>query len=96
MLGLRLLEGSSGNVEAMVEEGFLACLSRFPDAREREILVRLFHEQRAYFEGHPTEATALLGAGQAKVKASLPVADAAAAAVLAQALLNHDGCVVKQ
>ena len=96
VLGQRLLEGNLGRVEAMVEEGFLACLSRFPDAREREILVRLYEEQRTYFEANPSEASGLLGTGQTKVNASSRVAEAAAATVLAQALLNHDGCVVKQ
>jgi hypothetical protein len=44
----------------------------------------------------PKEAEALLKTGNAKRDASIPSPEAAAAAVLAQALLNHDACVVKR
>jgi hypothetical protein len=96
VLGERLHLKHTGNVEGMVQEGFLACLSRFPDAREKDISVRLYQEQLSYFQKHPEEADRLLQTGQKKRDGSVGAPEAAAAAVLAQALLNHDGCVVKQ
>lgn len=96
VLGQNLHQKSAGDVEAMVEEGFLACMSRFPDAREKEIAGRLYREQLAYFKLHLEEAKELLKTGQSPQAASVPVPEAAAATILAQALLNHDGSVVKQ
>lgn len=96
VLGQRLLAESGGDVDAMIEQGMLRCLSRQPDAREREILTRLWREQLEHFAAHPADAAALLKQGQAPVPAGLKAAEAAAAAMLAQALLNHDECVVKR
>jgi hypothetical protein len=80
----------------MIEQGCLRCLSRKPDAREVEILSRLYREQLTYFEQHPADAEALLKIGQTARDTSIPAPTAAAATVLAQALLNHDGCVMKR
>ncbi len=96
VLGEKLHVSSKGEVNAMIDEGFLRCLSRKPDAREREILQRLYREQLAHFQSKPAEATALLGHGQTKPAAGIPAPEAAAATVLGQALMNHDACVVKR
>ena len=40
---------AQGSVPAMIEQGFLRCLSRRPDAREVEILARLYQEQLEHF-----------------------------------------------
>jgi hypothetical protein len=80
----------------MIEQGFLRCLSRKPDTREVTIMQQLHAEQLAHFKAVPKEAEAFLTAGSSKRDASIPVADAAAATVLAQALMNHDACVVKR
>ena len=96
VLGETLYREAKGDVAAMVEAGFLRCLSRPADPREREITTQLYREQLAYFQSKPEEAAALLKTGNAKPAADLPAPEAAAAAVLAQALLNHDACVVKR
>ena len=44
----------------------------------------------------PAEAEQLLKIGNTPRDASIPGPQAAAATVLAQALLNHDACVVKR
>ena len=80
----------------MIEQCFLRCLSRKPDAREIEITTRLYNEQLAHFHELPADAEKLLKTGNAKRDAAIPAPEAAAAAVLAQALLNHDACVVKR
>jgi Protein of unknown function (DUF1553) len=96
VLGEKLHRDANGDVPAMIEQGFLRCLSRPPDARERAITTQLYREQLAYFQTKPDEAAALLKTGNAKPAADIPAPEAAAAAVLAQALMNHDACVVKR
>ena len=96
VLGTRLHKAHGGNLDVMIEEAFLSCLSRPPDAREREIVQGLYTDQLAYFRAHPQEAAALLKVGQAPAEPAVPAPEAAAATVLAQALLNHDASVVKQ
>ena len=96
VLGTKLHRESHGDVAAMIEQGALRCLSRRPDERERQILSRLYEEQLAHFRAHPEGAAALLKIGNAEPDATIPSAEAAAATVLAQALLNHDECVVKR
>ena len=80
----------------MIQDAFLSCLSRLPDAKEVEIVSDLYREQLAHFRTNPEEAAALLKVGQTPADASLPTPEAAAATVLAQALFNHDGSIVKQ
>ena len=96
VLGEKLHKDANGDVRAMIEHGFLRCLSRQPDAKEIAIATRLYNEQLAWFRQSPAEAEKLLTSGNAKRDASIPAVEAAAAAVLAQALLNHDACVVKR
>ncbi len=94
VLGEKLYTEHQGDVAAMIGDGFLRCLSRPPDAREREITEQLYREQLAYFQAHPEEAAALLKTGKTKAPAATP--ELAASAMLGQVLLNHDACVVKR
>jgi hypothetical protein len=96
VLGEKLHKDSGGDVAKMIDEGFLRCLSRRPDDRERDIMQQLHAEQLAHFKAVPTEAADFLNQGNSKHDAAIPAPEAAAATVLAQALMNHDGCVVKR
>jgi hypothetical protein len=96
VLGETLHQEANGDLAKMIELGFLRCLSRQPDERERQICTQLYQEQLAHFKTVPQEAEELLKVGAAKRNAQLPLPEAAAATVLAQALLNHDACVVKR
>ena len=96
VLGERLHKTYGANLEGMIDEAFLACLSRFPDPKEREIVASLYNEQLDHFRAHQEEAVALLKVGQTPVDRTLAVEEVAAATVLAQTLLNHDGSIVKQ
>ncbi|MFO1482324.1 MAG: DUF1553 domain-containing protein [Verrucomicrobiaceae bacterium] len=96
VLGEKLHLEAKGDLPKMIELGFLRCLSRKPDAKEVQICTQLYQEQLAHFKTAPQEAEQLLKTGQAKRAASIPAPEATAAAVLAQALLNHDTCVVKR
>ena len=96
VLGEKLHKDTNGDVAKMIEQGFLRCLSRKPDAKEVAICTRLYQEQLEHFKTVPKEVEALLKVGNTKRDGLIPTAEAAAAAVLAQALLNHDECVVKR
>ena len=96
VLGESLHGSTSGNVTAMIEQGSLRCLSRKPDSRELEILIRLYNEQLEYFRNHPTDADELLKIGQAAHDERISAIETAAATMLAQTLLNHDECVMKR
>jgi len=96
VLGEKLHLEAKGDLPQMIESGFLRCLSRKPDAKEVQICTQLYQEQLAHFKAMPKEAEELLKTGNAKRDASVPMPEAAAAAVLAQALMNHDACVVKR
>ncbi|HZJ15164.1 MAG TPA: DUF1553 domain-containing protein, partial [Chthoniobacteraceae bacterium] len=56
VLGEKLHRETNGDLPAMIEQGFLRCLSRKPDARERDITSQLYREQRAHFQAKPEEA----------------------------------------
>lgn len=96
VLGEVLHRESGGDVAEMVRRGSVRCLSRLPDAQESEILAELYAEQLEHFSRHPEQADELLQVGSAPRDASVPAPAAAAATVLAQALLNHDFCVVRR
>lgn len=96
VLGEKLHQEAKGDIAAMIERGFLRCLSRKPDAKEIEILTQLYREQLDYFTQHAAEAENLLKIGATARQAEIPVPQAAAALVLAQAMLNHDEAVVKR
>ena len=96
VLGESLHRDASGTVDAMIEQGCLRCLSRRPDQRETEILTQLYNEQLEHFRSHPTDADELLKIGQFSHDTKTSSIEAAAATMLAQALLNHDECVMKR
>ncbi|MBN8419721.1 MAG: DUF1553 domain-containing protein [Verrucomicrobia bacterium] len=96
VLGEKLHLETKGDLPKMIELAFLRCLSRKPDAKEISICTQLYQEQLTHFKASPKEAEELLKTGNAKRDASIALPEAAAAAVLAQALLNHDACVVKR
>ena len=96
VLGEKLHQEASGAPEQMIRSGFLRCLSRQPDAQEIEICSRLYQEQLTYFTQAADEAEALLKIGRAPRDSTSPLPQAAATTALAQALLNHDACVVKR
>ncbi|MFO1094151.1 MAG: DUF1553 domain-containing protein [Planctomycetaceae bacterium] len=63
VLGESLHKESGGDVPAMIEAGFLRCLSRRPDPHEAEILSQLYREQLEHYTQHTPDAEALLKIG---------------------------------
>jgi hypothetical protein len=96
VLAEKLHEETEGKRDALIDQAFVRFASRQPDAKEREILSRLYDEQLAYYGKHPDQAAALLAIGDKKRGDKLPAAEIAAATNLINALMNYDGCMVKR
>lgn len=96
VLAESLHRSTQGDLPRMIEAACKLCLSRKPDDEEKQILNRLYREQLDHYTANPADATELLKHGQAVHDSNIPAAQAAAATVLMQALLNHDVCVVKR
>jgi len=96
LLGERMLsEGGSGLPER-VTWAFRACTARAPNANERDVLVKLYNEQRDAFAIDEAAAKKLLAVGEAKNSTSLPRPDLCASTILALALLNDDAVVMRR
>ncbi|WP_158265345.1 DUF1553 domain-containing protein [Blastopirellula marina] len=98
MLAARILEQSPAGEtdEARVKRLFRMLTSRLPTNEELAILTTLHQEQLAHFQEMPAEATKLLAAGEAKVPEKLPQPELAALTVLANMVMNFDGCVTRR
>lgn len=96
VLGEKLHLENKGDPAAMAQAGFQRTLGRPADAKETELLTKLYRQQLDFYQANPAEAAELLKTGHAKPAAGIPPHEAAAAAVLGQALLNHDGSIVKR
>jgi len=96
VLGQSMLKKHGEDVDAMVVEMFRRLTSRTPTEREREILVRGFAEQLEYFEADPKRADLFLKTGKAAIEKTLPPVRIAAAAMVANTLMNFDECVMKR
>jgi hypothetical protein len=95
-VGQRVLKEGGTTTADRVAFAFRLVTSRRPTDRERAVLVRLFEEQKALFEKDPAAAKQLLAVGEKPRDAALPVADHAAATVLANVLFNHDETVTRR
>ena len=87
-LGERMLKEGGKTTGERVGFGFRLVTGRVPTEKERDVLVKLFGEQRAVFEKDAAAAKQLLAVGEKKADASLKVADHAAAAVVGNMLLS--------
>jgi hypothetical protein len=73
---------------------FRRLTGRPPDAREAEVLARLFAEQRAIFARTPADAEAFLATGASTWNRALPHAELAATTAVVSAIMNLDEFVV--
>jgi hypothetical protein len=96
VLGERLVKEYPRDVGARIDAGFRAVVGRRPEAEERALLEKLYHEERRIFDADLDAARRSLRVGERPPDASLPPADAAATAVLASALMNLDEFVMKR
>jgi Protein of unknown function (DUF1553)/Protein of unknown function (DUF1549)/Planctomycete cytochrome C/Concanavalin A-like lectin/glucanases superfamily len=75
---------------------FRSLCGRWPGDRELQTLVALYHEQYDEFRSGRADAARLLAIGDAPRDPSIDPAECAALTILAQAVMNYDGAVVKR
>jgi hypothetical protein len=95
-LSQRMLQAGGRNDDERVKWIFQTAINRKPTRHELPILKRLLAEQRAAFSADTNSAMQLLKVGEAKNDPALDAVELAAGTVLAQALLNHDGAVMRR
>jgi hypothetical protein len=96
VLGERMLKESGPTPGERVRYAFRILATRQPTPKEIQLLTELFEHERQVFANDPEVAAKLLKIGQHPADPSLPPAEVAAAAVLAQTILNLDACVWKR
>jgi len=92
----RMLKQGGSSLAEQVAWAFRLVTGRKPTPQENTLLEKLFSEQRELFSGDAEAAQKLLSVGETKNDPSLRQADLAAGTVLAEALLNHDECIMRR
>jgi len=96
LIAQRAMRESGSTPESRAIWIFRLTTDRSPTADEQKILLELLTEQRDMFSADPKSAEKLLAVGEVKVDASLNKVDLAATTVLAEAMLNHDGAIMRR
>jgi hypothetical protein len=94
--GERMFREGGSTTDARLAYLFRLITSREPRPPESAILAQLYQEQLALFDRDPDAAAKLLEVGEAKLDTTLPKDQLAAAAVVAQALFNHDEAIMRR
>ena len=96
LLGQRLLREGGPTVDARLAWAFRLVTGRRADAHEQKILRQLYDEQYAYFRTDTAATDAFNHFGETPTDDYYPAAARAAAAQVAQALLNFDEAVMRR
>lgn len=96
VLGEDMVRSEPRDARRRIASLFERVTGRLPDAREREILGRLYEEQLRIFLRDPDGAEKFLSVGEKPHARLLPHAEVAATTVLAGAVMNHDEFVMKR
>jgi hypothetical protein len=95
-IGQRLLREGGATIDDRLAWAFRLVTGRRGDAREIAILHQLYTEQHDTFAANPSAAAEFNRFGAAATDETLPAADRAAAAQVAQALLNFDEALMRR
>jgi hypothetical protein len=95
-IGERLLREAGPAPAERLTLAFRLAATRRPTERELRLLVELYESQRAAFGTDPAAAARYLQVGDREAAAGLDPAELAAAAVVANAILNLDAAVMKR
>ncbi len=95
-LGQRILLEGGESVRDRVEYGFRLALSRWPNERERKLLESAYEEYISEYESDLEGAERFVDIGESEPVASLDPRDLAAAATLANVLLNLDETITRE
>jgi hypothetical protein len=94
-LARRILAECKGEAKDRAAYGFKLCVARTPDARELDVLVRLYEENREKYRQDPAAAQAMAKNGAKELPKDVDAAELAAWTVIANVLLNLDETVTK-
>ena len=95
VLAEKLLKEDSA-VDKRLETAFRLLTSRLPSPTEREVLQKLYQQQRERFGTNIEAAQALLAVGETPRDEKLDTGDLAATAMVVRLLFNFDECVTKR
>jgi hypothetical protein len=96
VLGERMVREGGPAAAGRVRIGFRRLAGREPEGQESRLLADLYEEQLALFTASPDQASRLLKIGERKPDPGLPPSEVAAAAVVAQTILNLDATIWKR
>jgi hypothetical protein len=83
-------------LDEQITYAFTALTSRQPDAKEREILKKLYQEEYADFSKNPKKVKAILAAGEYPLDKSLNPVQVAAGTIVASTVMNFDEFLIKR
>ena len=95
-LAERMLREGGDSVEEQITYAFRLLTSRYPLDHEIEMLKKLYQEEYAHFEAHPSDVEALLAVGEAAVDTRLPQLEIAAGTIVASTIMNFDEAYIKR
>ncbi len=95
-LAERMMKEGGASPRERVAWAFGVAVSRQPNAKEIDLLLRSFDRQKGHFSGNPGEAVKLLSVGEKKKDDKLNVSELAAYAATASLILNLDEVITKQ
>lgn len=94
-LGQRMQQ-QPGTLEDRLRWAYRQVTCRIATEKEVSLLAKLWSEQRAMYQKDPVAVQKLLASGDSKVDPKLPVDELAASTIVALALFNHDGAVMRR
>lgn len=92
----RILTEGGGTDEERLTFGFRLALSRKPEPKELEVLIKTFRDQLTYFQAHGDAGTKLLSVGASPGNQSLNVPEHAAWTMMTNLILNLDEAISKE
>ena len=93
--GARILQSGERKDAERLDFAFREAFSRRADARERDVLLGLLHQQREHFKSRPAQAEELLATGISEAPGDIQPAELAAWTMVARALLNKHEFVMR-
>jgi hypothetical protein len=96
VLAEEMLKQGGSDVDSRIAWACQRVLGRKPSAAEASVLNKGWQTREAQFAKDPEAAKALLGFGERKAAADLPMAQLAAAAMTANVLLNLDEVITRE
>lgn len=96
VLAEKLIKQEGSTIESRLAKAFRFLTSRAPAAKETEILLRLYHDQRDHFAKAPEDTKLFLTIGEAPRDEKIDPAELAATAMVVKLLMNFDECVTKR